>query len=176
MNTTLAVILLVGAINPARRAIESGRRPAAITAIASAAALAVYLGLAAVADGLLTELDVSSPNARIGAGAVVALRAGVELAAVARRDPTESTGRLAALVPVAFPILARPEVAALALAVGYEGGMGPVATGAMIGVGLAVAAIVTVAERPAMRWLAPAFSVIAVLAGLDMLVDAVLDV
>ncbi len=173
MNTTVAVLALLGALNPTRRAVEAGRRPAAVAATGAAIALAVYLAFAGVADRLLEELDISGPNARIGAAAVVALRAGIELAVPARRETLAGKG---AVVPVAFPILARPDVAVLGLAVAAEAGMAPVAGVCLGGLLLAATLMVRRVEHPALQWVGTAMSVVAALAAVDILVDAVLDV
>ncbi len=173
MNTTVAVLALLGSLNPTRRAVEAGPRPAVVAATGAAIALAIYLAFAGVADRLLGELDISGPNARIGAAAVVALRAGIELAVPTRRETLAGRGTI---VPVAFPILARPDVAVLALAVAAEAGMAPVAGVCVGGLVVAAALMVRRIEHPALQWIGTAMSVVAVLAAIDILVDAVLDV
>jgi small neutral amino acid transporter SnatA (MarC family) len=123
VNVAVSLLALVAAGNPARR-----RRALSVddTRIVAAGAVlyAVWLvGLAAIATPVLDGLDVSAPNLRIAVGFVLAP---VALHDLVRRRPGAGAalaGGRAALVPVLFPVLARPEVALLGLAIGADHGV-----------------------------------------------------
>lgn len=176
MNTAVAVIALVASLNPARRWVELGRRPPTVLAVGAVVALAVYATAAAVTGPLLDGLDISSPNIRIGGAAVVGLRAVADLGVTPRAEAGGASGWRAALVPVAFPVLARPDVAVLAMAVSTELGVATVIVGAGVGLVVAVAGVPALGERRAAGWLGPVFTVVTIVAAVDLLVDAVLDV
>jgi small neutral amino acid transporter SnatA (MarC family) len=93
-------------------------------------------------------LDVSEPSFRIAAG-LVALLAGA--ADVFRRPPAAEpalNGRRAALIPIAFPVVARPALLVLALGAGADLGVLACAGAMVAGVALLTA---LVARRPSDR-------------------------
>ena len=122
--TLLYVIAIVAASNPPRRREALSVDDTRIVTL-GAAMTAVFLVVAAIlATPLLDALDTSAPNLRIGVGLVVAA---VGLHDLVRRRPQAGAaldGGRAALVPVFFPVLARPEVALLALSAGADHGVG----------------------------------------------------
>jgi small neutral amino acid transporter SnatA (MarC family) len=152
-SVLVAAVAVIAAVNAPRRhralSIDD-RPPSAQRAVAAlgAALLAVSIVfLAGVADALLDALDISAPNARIAAGLVVGVGGLAEL--VWRRPPAGPApiGWRAAVVPVWFPILLRPEVGIAALTLGEDHGMAP----SLITAGLAagsVLAAVTLAPGP----------------------------
>jgi multiple antibiotic resistance protein len=141
----LWALVLVLALNPVRAAFgiprdggtgraPGGRGPAAELALLGGAAGALAIvAVALLADPLLGALDVSDPAFRIAAG-IVALVTG--LADVFRRlpgpDPALS-GRLAALIPIALPLVARPALLVLALGAGADRGALPVLAAMVLG-------------------------------------------
>jgi len=138
VNAALALVALVLACNAPRRRTALSTDDTRTVAFGAAAMVVVVVVIAAVASPLLDALDVSAPNLRIGAGLVLAV---VSAHDVVRRPPPAGAalaGTGAALVPVLFPVLLRPEVALLALAIGADHG---VAFSALSGV-VAMAAVV----------------------------------
>src|SRR5690606_3288484 len=137
--------------------------------------LAVVLA-AAVSGPLLGALSVSAPNIQIAAGLVLLVRATVDAATPPGHEPARLDGRWNALVPVAFPLLIRPEVALLALAAGAQLG---VARAAAIAAPAYLAAAVALAvwrgARTA-RTVGVVLSVVGVAAAVDLVIDGVLAV
>lgn len=138
MNTVLALVALLVASNPPRRRAALSTEDTTAVAIGAAITVALCTVLAAVASPLLDALDVSAPNLRIAAGFALSIVAAHDL--VRRVPPAGAAlpGRRAALVPVFFPVLARPEVGLLALSVGADHGVALTAAAAL----LAMAAVV----------------------------------
>ncbi len=106
---------------------------------------AAVVVLALAADGLLDLVSVSAPTARIAAGALLLVTGVLTLALAAPAREPALPGRRAALVPVAFPTLLSPALAALAVAAAAD--HGPLTASAVL-----LAALVTV---PAVAALAP---------------------
>lgn len=139
MTPALLIIVFIVVANAARRRLELPADPWTVMVGAGIAA-AGYIVLALVGEPLLDGLDISAPNARIAAGFVVVVAAIVDL--VRRPDPDGPSlgGRGAALVPVAFPILLRPDLGALALSGGADPGIGWAALATIVGAVSIVAA------------------------------------
>jgi hypothetical protein len=117
----LWVVALLLALNPARAAFGIPRawRSVAELAVIGGAIGALFVCVAAaVGDVLLDALDVSAPSAWTAAGIVAVLAGAVDLIARPPRPEPGLPGRLAALVPVAIPVVARPALLVLALAAG----------------------------------------------------------
>ena len=136
------------------------------------------IAASAIADPLLDALDVSDPAFRIAAG-VVALIAGV--ADVFRRPPSpEPSGRRAALVPVAVPIVARPAVSLLAVGAGADRGLTPSVLAMAVGVAaLGALAATTPPDGPrgrVLRWAARVIAVGLVAGGVTLALEGILDV
>ncbi len=131
MSTVLVVVMVVLALDGVRgRALTPavGRRwPGA------AAASAVLVALAVVADPLADALDVSVASARAAAGIVVAA-AGLVRVVVGAGRPWPEGG---SLVPLAFPVLLAPEAVALAVGLGVDH-TGAVVAGVAVGAALVV--------------------------------------
>jgi small neutral amino acid transporter SnatA (MarC family) len=139
MNVWLGLAALVVAVNaPRRRAALSvdDTRTVALGAALTAVTLVVF---GAFATPLLGAMDVSAPNLRIGLGLVLAV---VSVHDMVRRPPAAGAtleGWAAALVPVWFPVLLRPEVAMVALALGADHGIGVTAGAALLAMAIVVA-------------------------------------
>lgn len=135
---TLALLGIFATVNPAAAALALLRdrrtdRPAAIAAGAVVALVALVL-LAVASEPLLDALDVNLGTYRLGAGVIVAF-AGVRwlvAGAVAPAEEPETDRGLAAFV--AFPTLFTPGAAALAVSIGAEDGVVPVAVAAAVAV------------------------------------------
>lgn len=123
MNAALALVALVLSCNAPRRRAALSTNDSRTVALGAAGMVVAVAVLAAIASPALDALDVSAPNLRIGTGLVLAVVAAHD---VVRRPPPSGAalgGRGAAVVPVLFPVLLRPEVALLALAIGADHGM-----------------------------------------------------
>jgi hypothetical protein len=132
MNTALAIAALVAACNAPRRRVALSTDDTTAVALGAALTVALLVALSAVADPLFDALDVSAPNLRIGVGFVLAV---VSAHDIVRRPPPSGAalaGRNAAFVPVFFPVLARPEVALLAMAIGMDHGIALTAFAAVL--------------------------------------------
>src|SRR5690606_17241837 len=123
VNAALALVALVLSCNAPRRRAALSTNDTRAVGLGAACMVAVVVALAAVAKPLLDALDVSAPNLRIGTGLVLAVVAAHD---VVRRPPPSGAalpGIGAAMVPVLFPVLLRPEVALLAIAIGADHGV-----------------------------------------------------
>jgi small neutral amino acid transporter SnatA (MarC family) len=195
----LVIVALVLAINPFRAAAglvggrPVGSEPVAgsqervvAVAVGGAVTVTVLGALAWISGPLLTALDSSAPTARIAAGLVLLVTAGVDLV---RRLPTPEVGYpgwRAGLVPVAAPLLLRPAAAVLALSAGADRGVGLVVLGSLVAAALVVGIVALVGSRTATRrdgpaglllvWAARLGSAAALLAGVALAVDGVFDV
>jgi small neutral amino acid transporter SnatA (MarC family) len=181
-----ALVLLL-ALNPARGVFGLPRRgagavrwPLEPALLGGALGALVVIAASAIADPLLDALGVSDPAFRIAAG-VVALIAGV--ADVFRRPPSPEpalSGRRAALVPVAVPIVARPALILLAVGAGADRGLTPSVLAMAVGVSaLGVLAATTPPDGPrgrALRWAARVIALGLVAGGVTLALDGILDV
>jgi small neutral amino acid transporter SnatA (MarC family) len=182
----LWALVLVAALNPARAVFgipRTGRTPRESLGLAAlGGALGGLLVCAAAALGppLLDWLDVSDPSFRIAAGGVAAVGGITDL--FRRAPPPEPAlpGRLAALVPVAIPLVARPVLVVLALAAGADRGV-LIAAGSMA---IAVALLSGLTrwwsmEGPrgrVLRWAARLLAAGLIAGGVLLAVDGVFDV
>ncbi len=125
MSLGLIVLGFIGAVNPAR--VRLGLSAAArleIVALGSLIVLGTAAGIAAGAGWLLDELDVSSETFRLAAGLVLAVEGSWILVRPRPYPEPVLPNRLAALVPVAFPLLLTPGLVVLCLAAGADLGVG----------------------------------------------------
>jgi small neutral amino acid transporter SnatA (MarC family) len=168
----------VASIAPAL--LRTGR---AVAVVGATVAAAVGIALAALHDQILDLLSVSAPTFRIGAGLVIAAM-GLRALLLAPEPWTEGIagGRLAALVPIAFPVLITPELAVGAVAFGADEGTGITVAGILLG--LVVAAALgswprMADDRPRPPWLVPVGRLLgagAVVVGVARVVSGVFDV
>ena len=143
MSGALVVLAFVVAVNPARlhgalpRA-NDRRTRVLVTGLGAAGSLAVYAALAAVAESLLDSLDISEASMRIAAGLVLLVAGGRDL--IGRPPAAEPAlrGWQAAIVPVALPLLLRPELAVLAIAAVADDGVAVTVAAAALAVALVV--------------------------------------
>jgi small neutral amino acid transporter SnatA (MarC family) len=186
MSTVLLAITFVAVVNPARihpalPAAAIWRARVAVTALGAALVLVALVGLAAVASSLLDALDIDEASFRIAAGLVLLVAGGRDLLT---RPPTAEPaleGWRAALVPVAVPLLFRPEIAVLAIAAGADDGLAATTVAAAFALALTVvsARVPSDLSQSAMRvrdWLARLTAAVLVIAAVDLAVDGILAV
>lgn len=181
--TLLLFVALITASNPPRRRAALSVDSTRIVALGALLGAALLIVSAAIATPLLDALDTSAPNLRIGVGVVVGFAG---LHDLVRRVPGPGAaldGDRAALVPVFFPVLARPDVALLALAGGADHGVAVTAAAAALAMAAVVGwhAIATArANRPVFRRielaLARMLAAATVVAGVLFTVDGVFSI
>ncbi len=179
-----AVLLL--ALNPARaafgipRAGRSARDVVRLAATGGAIGGLAVCAAAAAGGPLLEALDVSEPSFRTAAGIVAAVAGAIDLFRRAPRPEPALAGWRAALVPVAFPVVARPALLVVALGAGADQGV-LVSAGAMAaGVALVTALVArSPAESAGGRgqvWAARLLAAALVAGGVILTLDGVLAV
>jgi small neutral amino acid transporter SnatA (MarC family) len=126
MSLGLVVLGFLGVVNPARvrLGLPGDHARPDVLLIGSAIAFAAGLGIAAAASELLSWLDVSSETFRIAAGLVLAVEGAWTLVRPQPGPEPVLPSRLAALVPVSFPLLLTPGLVTLSLAAGADLGVG----------------------------------------------------
>lgn len=172
----LAAIAMVVAVNPLR--LHGRLAPTKVTAAGGAIAFGVYVGLGAIATGLLEAINVSGPTMRVAAGLILAAGAIRDLLIGPPAAEPALPGWKAALVPVAIPMLLRPHVGALALSIGASDGLAPLSLGTVL---MVLMAIWTARQHGALServlgWLAAGAAVVAASIGVALAVDGVLSV
>jgi small neutral amino acid transporter SnatA (MarC family) len=175
-----AVVLLL-ALNPARAAAavpRAGLSRGEVLRLAAGGGALGGLGVcvaAALGDPLLDVLGASEPSLRTGAGLVAMLLGITDLF---RRPPAPEPGlpgRLAVLVPIAVPAVARPALLVIALGAGADDGIALTA-GAMA-VGVALLTLLAGAEQGrGLRWAGRLLAAGLIVAGALLTVDGVVDV
>jgi small neutral amino acid transporter SnatA (MarC family) len=182
----LWLVALVAVANSGRVALGVPRRDrsprdiAAVAAIGGAAGgLLVYL--VSLASGpLLDAFDVSAPAFRIAAGAVGAIAGAVALVRPAPSPEPALSGRGAALVPVAVPLVAGPALVVLALSAHADRGAGVVALALAIAVGLLAIVATRVGvdgvSGRTLRWATRATAAAAVVAAVLLVIDGIFAV
>lgn len=120
MSAWFVVLSLAAALDPIRstmacRAPAPGRRR--VVAAGTAVTALVLIAVAAFGDAILSGLDITEESWRIAAGIVVGL-AGVRTMMWPPPSPLPLDGYRRAIVPFAFPLLIKPEVAVLAVLYG----------------------------------------------------------
>ena len=179
-----AVLLL--ALNPPRAVFGIPRAELTRATIVRIAALGGAVGALAVClaallgDPLLDALDVSEPSFRLAVGLIAVV---VGAADIFRRPPSPEPALpdwRAALVPVAFPLVARPTLLVLALGAGADRS----ALLALAAMAIGVAALTALAawyppdgpRARALRWTGRALSAALVACGAVLAIDGLLDV
>jgi small neutral amino acid transporter SnatA (MarC family) len=109
----------LAAVNPSRVRLVLPERSAAV-ALGALLALGAVAAIAAFGGSLLDALDISPESFRLGAALVLALEGARALVFGRPGAEPELAGLLAAVVPVAFPLLLTPGVVALAVAAGGD--------------------------------------------------------
>jgi small neutral amino acid transporter SnatA (MarC family) len=179
-----AALLL--ALNPARAAFgipRAGRSSRSAAGLAAAGGLIGGLAVctaAALAGPLLDALDVSEPSFRTAAGIVAVLAGAADLFRRPPRPEPALAGRRAALVPIAFPLVARPALLVLALGAGADRDVlliaGAVALGVAVLTGLTAAGTTEGRRGRALRWASRLLGAGLVACGVLLTIDGVLDV
>jgi small neutral amino acid transporter SnatA (MarC family) len=179
-----AVLLL--ALNPPRAAFGIPRAGLSREMVLRTAALGGALGALAaclaalLGDPVLDALDVSEPSFRLAVGLIAVV---VGTADIFRRPPSPDPalpGWRAALVPVAFPLVARPTLLVLALGAGAD--RSALLTLVAMAVGAAALTALTAWYPPdgprarTLRWTARLLSVGLVACGAVLAIDGLLDV
>jgi small neutral amino acid transporter SnatA (MarC family) len=172
MNVAIGILLLLAVVNPPRRRSEL---PADREVVATGAALTlvalIVLGLAG--EWLLDGLSISLPTFNVAVGLVLAIRSLIDLFTGLPPGGEELPGRRAALVPVFFPVLFRPELALAAVAVGADAGPAVLLIGAAAAMG-AVVAWATRGSSPGFdRAAGFAFSAGLMVLAIDRIVDGI---
>ena len=176
-SLAVAALACLAAANPARRAaaLLGATRPSWRSTATAAVVTALVLGtLAAAAGGLLDALDIDTPTARLAAGLVLVVVALAQLVGGAPAALPGTTDRYAALVPLAFPLLLRPELALVGLSAGADHGVVAVL---LVAVPLLLTAVVSAVAPADDRLLEPTgrlLAAVGVLAGVDLVVDGVI--
>jgi small neutral amino acid transporter SnatA (MarC family) len=179
-----AVALLL-ALNPARAAFGVPRVGGSPSAVRLAAVGGAVGGLgvcvvAALGGPLLEALDVSEPSFRIAAGLVAALTGVADL--FRRPPPAEPAlaGWRASLVPVAFPVVARPALVVVALGAGAD--LSVLVTAGAMAAGVALLAGLAAGPPPdgprgrVLRWGARLLAAGLVACGVLLAIDGILAV
>jgi len=184
MTVGLLVAAYLAACNVARTRLgapEDGTARARPGALAGGVAVAfgVVAALAGWSGPLLRSLEITPETFRIGAGFVAVIAGAVVLAVPRPAAEPVPRGWRAALWPVAFPLLAGPEVLALAVATGSREGVP--ATLAAAGAALvALLALGFLPRRPlpdrVLVWASRVLGAVLLLVGIWLAVDGIRDV
>jgi len=184
MTVGLLVAAYLAACNVARTRLGvpeggSGRARPGVLVGGSVLAFGVVAALAGLSGPLLRSLEITPETFRIGAGFIAVIAATVVLAVP--RPAAEPVPRRwrAAIWPVAFPLLAGPEVLALAVATGSQEGVP--ATLAAAAVALAgLVALGFLPRRPLsdrfLVWASRLLGAVLLLVGIWLAVDGIRDV
>jgi small neutral amino acid transporter SnatA (MarC family) len=181
----LWALVLILALNPARAAFGiprrgSRREAVELAALGGAAGGLAVCVVAALGPALLDALNVSDPSFRAAAGIVAVLVGAID---IFRRPPGPEPaleGGRAALMPVAFPVVARPVLVVLALGAGADQGVLLTAAAMVAGVGM-LAALTAWCDpedrhRRVLRWAGRLLAAGLIAGGVVLAVDGVLDV
>jgi small neutral amino acid transporter SnatA (MarC family) len=159
---------------------RAGATAANVAAVGGALAAFAVCIAAALGNPVLDAVDVSQPSFRIAAGLIALAVGAVD---VFRRPPSPEPalpGWRAALVPVAFPLVARPTLLVLALGAGADRSALLAAAAMVVGVaalsGLAAWYPPDGPRARALRWTARLLSVALVACGGILVIDGLLDV
>jgi small neutral amino acid transporter SnatA (MarC family) len=180
MTLALLLVTAVAVVDAprARACLPTGDR-VVVAALGAAVTLLALLTLALVTDPLLEAVAVPATTARIAAGVLVAVTGVVALVGRFPAPEPALTGRWAALVPVAFPTLFTPALAALAVAGSAD--HGAATTGLVLLVALATVPLVAptpvgaTAPARALDGVARLLAAGATAAGVALVVDGVFD-
>jgi len=170
VNLWLAALLLVAATNPPRRRAELPKG-LAIVAAGAGLTLVVLVGLGVAGATALEKLDISAPTFRVAVGLVLLVRGVIDLFLSPFDNGEGLPGWRAVLAPVFFPVLFRPELALVAVAVGVDGGAGRLVFGATLAMMLVVGSVAWL--RRFDRALDRMASVVLIVLAVDRLIDGV---
>lgn len=125
MSLGFLVLAFFAVVNPARVGLgvpdqRSGQERGRLVLLGGLVGLAAAAALLAPAENILAAIDVSPESFRLATGLVLALEGAWTLVRPAQPPGAALPGRLAALVPVAFPLLLTPGLVALSLGAGAD--------------------------------------------------------
>jgi small neutral amino acid transporter SnatA (MarC family) len=175
----VAVLLL--ALNPVRAAAalpRAGRSRDEVLRLAAGGGALGALGVcvaAALGDPLLDLIDVSEPSFRTAAGLVAVAAGLVDLFRRPAAAEPAPPGWRAALVPVAFPVVARPVLVVIALGAGADHDVLPAAAAMAVGVALLAWLGRSTPGGRATAWARRALALGLLAGGLLLTVDGVVD-
>jgi small neutral amino acid transporter SnatA (MarC family) len=179
----LWTLVLLLALNPIRAAFaipRGGSGAVELALLGGAAGAVIVLIASAFADPILDALHVSDSSFRIAAGVIAAIAGVADLFRAPARPEPALAGRLAALVPVAVPLVARPALIVLALGAGADRGLLPAVIALVAGVaGIAALTAAGAAESRrarTLRWLARLLAAGLIAGGVALFLAGVLDV
>jgi small neutral amino acid transporter SnatA (MarC family) len=138
VNVWLGIAALVVAMNAPRRRAALSVDDSATVAAGAALTFVALVATALLATPVLDALDVSAPNLRIGVGLVLAVVAVHDLLWRPPGAGAALPGRRAAIVPVFFPVLLRPDVVMVAWALGADHGVVVTGLAALLALGAVV--------------------------------------
>lgn len=170
MSIWLACLLAITTVNPPRRRAELPKN-VAVVAAGAGLTLVTLIGLGAAGDTILDTLDISAPTLRVAVGMVLLVRGVIDLFTFPSDAGEEWTGWSAAIAPVFFPVLFRPEIALVAVSVAVDGGLGLMALGAGVAMLLVVGSVAWLGRFD--RALSRGVSVVLIVLAVDRLVDGV---
>lgn len=119
MSFAFLAFAFLAAVNPSRVRLALPERRATV-ALGALVALGAVAAIAAIGGPLLDAVDISPESFRLGAALVLALEGSRAVLFGRPGAEPELAGLLAAVVPVAFPLLLTPGVVALAVAAGGD--------------------------------------------------------
>lgn len=184
MNAAWLILAYLGAMNVARTRLgvpEGGGGRARLPALAGGSLLAwgVVAALAGWSGPLLRALQITPETFRIAAGIAAVLAAANVLFVPRPAAEPVPRGGWAALWPVCFPLLAGPEVLALAVATGTREGV----AATLVSAAVALAALLVLGAVPrrslsdrVLVWVARVLGLVLLVAGLWLAVDGIRDV
>jgi small neutral amino acid transporter SnatA (MarC family) len=192
-STWLVVVAVVAVVNPARLspALQTlppvlpdstsirRARSVAVVALGAGVAVSVLAVLAAASARLLDAIDVSAPTMRVAAGLVLILAVIRDL--IGGRPTAEPAlrGWGAALVPVAMPFVARPELAILVVSAATVEGLGVTLLALILVVALTALVTLVGGSEPSatvVEWAGWTLAATGVVVGVAFVVDGVYGV
>jgi len=172
MSTAVGILLLLVTVNPPRRRSEL---PPDRQVVAAGAVLTflVLIALGLVGEWLLEGLSISIPSFHVAVGLVLAIRSVVDFSTALPPGGEEMPGRRAALVPVFFPVLFRPELALVAVGVAVDAGRPTLLAGALLAMAAVVGWCALPSNRRFDRAAGVAFSAGLMVLAVDRIVDGI---
>jgi small neutral amino acid transporter SnatA (MarC family) len=183
MELPVLLLAMLAAVNPprVRSALPDDDR-AMIAWLASLVSGAVLVAIAALAGPFTAWLDLMASTVRMAAGATLVIQGIVTFVSAPPRPEPRLPGRLAAVVPVAFPVTLTPGLALLTLS-GALDRSAPTAV-ALAAVGLCIAAASggvhlgpspESTRRRTLAGVARLLAVLMVFCGMALLADGIFD-
>lgn len=168
------IVFAVAATNPAyvTMLLKGRRRPLDLVG-GAVAAVGVAAALAGLSDPILDALAVNLGTFELGAAVVVGAIGARQLVGTLPRPFPPSDTPVVGLVPVAFPAMLRPGLAAVAVSSGAAAGTVAVLAGAAVACGLAAAAVLARARGAALGGAARLLGALAVIVAVALGVDGV---